>query len=424
MKVLVVGGGGREHTLAWALSRSPGVSELWTTAEKNAGLCGIARCVDLTEQGVAALADWAKGQGIDLTVVGPEAYLTVGIADEFRSRGLKIFGPTKAAAEIEGSKVFAKELMAGQGVPTAPFTVCQSAGAALQAARRFGLPVVIKADGLAAGKGVSVCFNWEEVEKAVDQIMVEKVFGEAGAAVVVEAYLEGEEASIHALVDESGFQVMPSSQDHKRVFDNDQGPNTGGMGAYSPAPVAGEPVLEEVSARILRPVLEALAAAGRSFTGALYTGIMMTKEGPQVVEFNCRFGDPETQVLLPRLKTDFLEVLQAAAEQRLAELPLKWRPEHAACVVLCSSGYPGAYKTGYPITGLEEAAALPGVLLFHAATSCQDGVCRTAGGRVIGVTGMGIDLPQALARAYQAAGLISFTGKHYRKDIGARALRK
>ncbi len=421
MKVLIVGGGGREHALAWGMAQSAARPDIYTTSA-NPGLCALARCADIEGEGVAGLADWAAAHHIDLTVVGPEAQLSVGIVDEFNRRGLAIFGPTKAAAELEWSKAFAKELMARHQIPTARFAVCGSAGAARRQARTFGFPVVIKADGLAAGKGVTVCRSAAEADAAIDRAMAERIFGEAGDTLVVEEFLTGEEASVHVFASGTDFVMMPAAQDHKAVFDGDQGPNTGGMGAYSPAPVADAVMLAEVAARVVRPTLQAMAEAGRPFTGALYTGLMIGAAGPKVVEFNCRFGDPETQVIVPRLASDLLDVLQATAAGRLSEAEVRWHDRAAVCVVLASAGYPGHYETGLPITGVDAAAGLPDVLIFHAGTARRGGELVTAGGRVLGVTALGNSIGEAVQQAYAAVGCIEFPGMHYRRDIAYRAL--
>lgn len=421
MKVLVVGGGGREHALAWGLSKSPAVQELWTTST-NAGICALAKCADIEGEGITGLVDWAADRRIDLTVVGPEAQLTVGIVDAFRERGLAIMGPTKAAAEIESSKAFAKELMVRNHVPTAKFAICETSAAARQAARAMDLPVVIKADGLAAGKGVSICHSWQEVEAAISAIMEERVFGEAGDRVLVEEFLTGPEVSVLAFVSGTDIVVMPPAQDHKAAYDGDQGPNTGGMGTYSP--VAGLPAdfLPDVEQRILRPTVEAMDRLGRPFTGVLFAGLMLTPTGPQVLEFNCRFGDPETQVLIPRLDSDLAEVLAAVAGRSLNRVQAKWSARAAVCVVMASGGYPGHYETGYPITGLSDVAALPNVQVFHAGTALQDGQVVTAGGRVLGVTAWADTTAGAVQRAYAAVDRIHFSGAFYRRDIAHRAL--
>lgn len=421
MKVLVIGGGGREHALTWGLHKSSLVHEIWTSS-KNAGICQLAKCTNIEDAGVKALADWAEAEGIDLTVVGPEAQLSVGIVDEFQSRGLAIFGPRKAAARLEWSKAFAKELMARHNIPTARFALCNNAATALGKARSFGLPVVIKADGLAAGKGVSVCFSWREVESAIDRIMQEKVFGEAGEWVVVEEFLTGEEASVHAIATGTDYLLLPAAQDHKTVFEGDKGANTGGMGSYSPAPVANAAIMDDVTRKIIRPTLEAMAAEGDAFTGALYVGLMINETGPKVVEYNCRFGDPETQALIPRLKSDLAQVLLAAAKGDISQTKLRWSDEAAVCVVLASQGYPGNYDVGIPITGVQEAESLPGVIVFHAGTAWRNNTLVTAGGRVMGVTALSNSIAAARNEAYAAVERINFAGMHYRRDIAHRAL--
>jgi phosphoribosylamine--glycine ligase len=419
VKVLVIGSGGREHALVWGLAKSPHVTELWTTG-KNAGICEIARCVPLEEQGINALCDWAASQQIDLTVVGPEAQLTVGIADAFRGKGLAIVGPTKAAAEIEGSKVFAKELMQANGIPTAGFAVCDSAAEAKKRARQFSLPLVIKADGLAAGKGVSICSTWAEVDQAISDIMEAKMFGDAGERAVIEEYLSGMEVSVFAFVSGTDVAMMPPAQDHKAIYDGDQGPNTGGMGAYSPVTGLSATFLDEVKECIIQPTVNAMAAMGRPFSGILFAGLMVTDQGPKVLEFNCRFGDPETQALIPRLESDLYEVLSAVAHGNLNNLELRWSPATAVCVVLASAGYPGDYVTGFPISGLGEVTALPDVQVFHSGTKRVSDQVVTAGGRVLGITGLGATKEEAIARAYSAVDRIDFIGKYCRKDIAQR----
>jgi len=363
-----------------------------------------------------------RQERIDLTVVGPEQPLATGIVDAFQAQGFLIFGPTKAAAALEASKVFAKELMAKHGIPTARFRTFDDPVAARAFCRELGPPLVVKADGLAGGKGALVCRSREEADRAVVLCLEEKAFGRSGERIVVEEFLEGEEASFFALTD--GERVLPFgvAQDHKPVFDDDRGPNTGGMGAYSPAPVMDDRVQDEVIEKIIIAVVNAMAAEGRPYRGVVYAGLMITREGPRVLEFNCRFGDPEAQAILPRLDEDLLPLLATVASG--SELPTRasWWPESAVCVVLASGGYPGEYQTGKPIAGIEEAEALPNVTVFHAGTAVKDGTLVTAGGRVLGVTALGRDIPSAIGRAYEAVGRISFEGMHHRKDIGRKAL--
>lgn len=423
MKVLVVGGGGREHAIAWKLAQSPAVSEV-VCQSGNPGMAQVARCAPEPAGGIEAMADWAQAEGIDLTVVGPEVYLALGIVDAFSRRGLKIVGPTRSAAAIESDKAFAKELMARAKIPTASFVVCSSPAEARAAIRRMGAPVVVKAAGLAAGKGVTVAATRDEAFAAVSRVMEERVFGDAGERVVIEEFLEGEEASVLAFVDGERALPMEAAQDHKTAYDGDRGPNTGGMGAYSPAPVVSPRILQEVQEKILKAAVEAMAREGRPYRGILYAGLMITADGPKVIEFNCRFGDPETQALLPRLKSDLLEPLLATVEGGLDRVRLEWDPRPCVTVVLASEGYPGDYETGYPITGVEEAEAMEDVLVFHAGTRREGGRLLTDGGRVLGVTALGRTVGEAIERAYAAADVIQFQGKHFRRDIGRRALQR
>lgn len=421
MKVLVVGGGGREHALVWKIAQSPRVEKIYC-APGNAGIARQATCVNIGAEDIDALVRFAREEKIDLTVVGPEAPLTAGIVDAFTAEGLTIFGPTKKAAEIEGSKAFAKQLMEKYGIPTARYRTFANSDEAKEYIREIGAPVVVKADGLAAGKGVIVAQDVDTALKAVTDIMENKVFGDAGNRVVVEEYLEGEEVSILAFTDGRSVVPMVSSQDHKRVFDGDQGPNTGGMGAYSPAPVYTDEIARYVYDRILLPAVQGLAAEGRPYKGVLYAGLIITQDGPKVLEFNARFGDPETQAVLVRLESDLVEIMEAVIEERLHQVEIKWRPEAAVCVVMASGGYPGSYRKGFPIFGLDEVPE--GTVVFHAGTAEKDGQIVTAGGRVLGVTALGPDIATAIRNAYAAVEKISFQDAHYRRDIGYRALRR
>jgi phosphoribosylamine---glycine ligase len=423
VRVLVVGGGGREHALAWKLARSPELSTLFV-APGNPGIAAVARCVAIKPEAVADLAAFALRERIDLTVVGPELPLTLGLADHFAERGLAVFGPTRAAAELEGSKVFAKQLFARYGIPTARFGAFDDPARAREFARGLGGRVVVKADGLAAGKGAVVCRDLAAAERAIGDMLERRLFGDAGARVVVEEWLEGEELSFFALTD--GEQVCPlaAAQDHKTVFDDDEGPNTGGMGAYSPAPVVDDALARRIVETVIRPTVRAMAAEGRAYRGVLYAGIMLTADGPQLLEYNVRFGDPECQPLVLRLAGDLLPLCRAVAEGKGLPESLPWRSEAAVCVVLASGGYPGTYTTGHPIAGVEAAAACSGVTVFHAGTAERDGRLVTAGGRVLGVTALGADIPAAIAAAYRAVSDIHFDGMHYRRDIGRRALRR
>ena len=421
MRVLVVGAGGREHALCWKLRQSPLLRELYC-APGNPGIASVADRLPLAAEEVQRLADFAGEMKIDLTVVGPELPLTLGIADEFANRGLAIFGPTQRAAEIEGSKVFAKQFMERQGIPTAPFAVVGDAAAARAEAARFGYPVVLKADGLAAGKGVLIVADEAELEEAVRVLFEERRFGTSAERVVVESFLTGDEVSFMALCD--GERVLPlaTARDYKRIGDGDTGPNTGGMGAHSPSGGLSAEAAAEVVEAILRPAVSGLAAEGRSFVGVLYAGLILTADGPRVLEFNARFGDPEAQVLMLRLEEDLLPVLAAGAAGRFDARRLSFRREVAACVVLASPGYPGRPLDGEPIRGLDRARALDGVEVFHAGTRVVDGELVSAGGRVLSVCALDPELSGALSRAYAAVAEIDWPGKVYRRDIGRRLL--
>jgi len=421
MRILVIGSGGREHALVWALARSSHVSALYA-APGNPGMARHGRCVPIKADDFTGLLTLVSQERIDLTVVGPEQPLAAGIVDAFQAQGRQIFGPTKAAAALEASKVFAKELMAKHGIPTAAFRTFDDSAKARAFCRELGPPLVVKADGLAAGKGALVCRSLEEADRAVALCLEERAFGRSGERIVVEEFLEGEEASFFALTD--GERVLPlgAAQDHKTVFDDGCGPNTGGMGAYSPPPMMDDRAQDEVMKRIVIPIVKAMASEGKPYRGVVYAGLMVTREGPKVVEFNCRFGDPEAQVILPRLGEDLLPLLAAVASGAGLPRSVSWRPETAVCVVLASGGYPGDYQTEKPVAGIEEAEAVSEVTVFHAGTAIKDGTLVTAGGRVFGVTALGPDIPVAIERAYSAVGRICFDGMHYRKDIGRKAL--
>jgi phosphoribosylamine--glycine ligase len=421
MKVLVVGSGGREHALVWKLRQSPRVSKLYA-APGNAGIADLAECAKVDVSEVRLLADFAERQGIDLTLVGPELPLTLGIVNEFERRGLRIFGPNREAAALEGSKVFTKRLMKRHGIPTGFFQSFDQPEDAKRYIREVGAPIVVKADGLAAGKGAIVCQTVPEALEAVAKIMEVRAFGDAGNQVVVEEFLQGEEASFLAFTDGTTVVPLASSQDHKAVFDQDRGPNTGGMGAYSPAPVVTEDVHRKVMDRIMVPTVKGMAAEGRPYRGVLYAGLMIHDGEPRVLEFNARFGDPEAQPLLVRMASDLVPILEAVIDNRLHEVEIVWRAEPAVCVVMASGGYPGAYEKDKPITGLGAAARLKDVVVFHAGTARQAGQVVTAGGRVLGVTAWGKDLPAAIARAYRTVGKIRWDGMHFRTDIGRKAL--
>lgn len=423
MKILIIGSGGREHALAWSFSRSLRVDAVYC-APGNAGIEAVATNVELDTTDHAALIAFARDQGIDLTVVGPEAHLSRGIVDDFTAAGLRIFGPDRKAAALEGSKVFMKELLAKYRIPSAAYAVFQDkseAVAHLDAGVQY--PVVVKADGLAAGKGVIIAADRTEAVAALDLIMAEKAFGEAGSRVVIEEFLVGEEASFIAFTDGKTVLPLPSSQDHKAVYDGDKGPNTGGMGAYSPAPVLTPELERQVMERIMYPTVAAMAAEGRPYQGMLYAGLMINDGEAKVLEFNCRFGDPEAQPLLMRLRSDLTEVVEAVIDRRLEEVTLDIDPRPTVCVVMAAGGYPGSYAGGHAIEGLAQAAELPGVEVFHAGTRRQNGRIVTAGGRVLGVTAVAEDLPAAIEQAYRAVGLISWPECYYRRDIGRKALR-
>ncbi len=422
MKVLIVGGGGREHSLAWKVSQSSKVDEIFA-APGNPGIGKIGKCIDIKPTDVEKLAEFAEKEGIDLTIVGPEAPLVAGIVDEFEKRGLKIFGPKKEAARLEGSKVFSKEMMKKYGIPTADFRVFDNPEEAKRYIEERGAPIVVKADGLAAGKGVVVAQSVDEALEAVDKIMVERIFGDAGKRIVVEECLKGEEASYLVITDGERFVPLAPAQDHKAVFDGDRGPNTGGMGAYSPAPVLSPQLEREVQERVIKPILRGMKEEGIPFKGVLYAGLMITEEGPMVLEFNVRFGDPEAQVLMRRLEDDLVDVALSSIEGNLVE-ELHWKPETAICVVLASKGYPGKYEKGKVITGIEEAEKVPSVVVFHAGTAIKDGKLVTNGGRVLNVTALGKDIVEARERAYKAIEKIHFEGMHYRRDIGEKAIRR
>jgi phosphoribosylamine--glycine ligase len=424
MKVLLIGGGGREHALAWKLALSPQVEQI-LVVPGNPGIAAVEKCqcLELSLADLNKVADFAEENSIDLTVVGPEATLVAGIVDIFNSRGLPIFGPTKAAAELEGSKAFSKELMAKYHIPTAYFKTFTDAAAAKAYVEEKGAPIVIKTDGLAAGKGVVVAMTKAEALAAIDSMMIDHKFGASGAKLVIEEFMEGEEASLLAFTDGTMVVPMIAAQDHKRVNDGDEGPNTGGMGAYAPAPVLTEPLKVKATETILKPIIAAMANEGRRYTGCLYAGLMIKGEDIKVVEFNCRFGDPETQVVLPLLDSDLAEVMLACATNSLSEDMVSWKKEAAVCVVMASEGYPAHYPLGLAITGTEAADAMDDVIVFHAGTKIENGKLVTSGGRVLGVTALGSGIKQAKDKAYKAVEKISFTNAHYRKDIAWRALK-
>jgi phosphoribosylamine--glycine ligase len=425
MKVLIVGGGGREHALAWKLAQSPRVSKIYV-APGNAGTAGMDKSLvenlAVDAEDVDALLAFAEREKVGLTVVGPEAPLVLGIVDRFQAKGLRVFGPSQAAAQLEGSKSFSKQAMARFGVPTAEYGEFTDPAAAKAYIRQKGAPIVVKADGLAAGKGVVVARTVEEALEAVDLIMVKREFSAAGDLIVVEEFLEGEEASFLAFCDGKNVVPMASSQDHKAVFDGDKGPNTGGMGAYSPAPVVTDALYEETVRSVMIPMVEGMAREGMPYVGILYAGLMIKNGRIKVLEFNCRFGDPECQPILMRLQGDLADILEACIDGKLADVRLSWDPRAAVCVVMASEGYPGSYPKGVPIEGLAEAAKLPDVVVFHAGTKLAEGNVVTSGGRVLGVTGIGDGVAHAIERAYAAVAKIRWPGVHYRTDIGKKAL--
>ena len=432
MKVLVVGKGGREHTLVWKIAQSPRVEKIYA-APGSPGIARHAECIDIRVDTPASepeklmaeidrLRDFALQQQIDLTVVGPEDVLSAGIVDRFAESGLKTFGPTAAAARIEGDKAFSKDLMAAAGVPTALHKNFSDSKAAIAYVRAQGAPIVIKASGLAAGKGVVVCQTEEEAIRAIREIMDDRIFGDAGNEVVVEEFMEGEEASLFALTDGGEYVLLVTAQDHKAIYDGDRGPNTGGMGAYSPAPVMTPELIQQAEEQVIRPVLDEMRRRGCPFQGVLYCGLMIGATGPRVVEFNCRFGDPEAQVILPMLKTDLVDVLEAACDGRLGEIEIENSTGAAVCVVLASGGYPGSYEKGKEIGDLEPFADRDDLVVFHAGTTLEEGRLVTAGGRVLGVTAMGDDIAAAVEKAYAAVDGISFAGAYCRRDIAYRAL--
>ena len=421
MRVLLVGGGGREHALAWKLAQSPKLTRL-IAAPGNPGIARYGECLPLKDTAVEPLVALAARERIDLTVVGPELPLALGLADRFREARLPVFGPSAAAARLESSKVFAKDLLARHGIPTAHFQTFSEVEAARRYCRELGAPLVVKADGLAAGKGAIVCKSLDEADRALALCLEQRAFGAAGLRVVIEEFMVGEEASFFVLSDGVSALPLAAAQDHKTVLDDDQGPNTGGMGAYSPAPVVDEAMQERVMAEIVLPTIGAMRSEGVAFQGVLYVGLMITNEGPRVVEFNCRFGDQECQALLPRLDGDLLPLLAAAADGHGLPSSLRWRTDSSICVVLASRGYPGAYETGQTIRGLEEAESQTGVAVFQAGTTAGDGTLVTAGGRVLGVQALGRDISEAISRVYAAVGRIRFKGMHFRKDIGRKAV--
>ena len=423
MKVLVIGGGGREHALVWKISRSQTVDKIYC-APGNAGIGELAECIDVAPHQIDKLALFAQEAKIDLTVVGPELPLTLGIGDLFDRTGLRIFGPSRAAAQLEGSKAFAKQILKENRIPTAAFAIFTEAAAAKLYVAAQPPPYVVKVDGLAAGKGVLICLSREEAEAAIDNILIHKSFGAAGDRLVIEEFLAGEEASFMALTDGDHILPLASSQDHKRVFDNDEGPNTGGMGAYSPAPVVTAAMHDRILAEILNPLLRGLKSRDIRYRGVIYVGLMITSAGPKVLEFNARFGDPECQPLMMRLKSDLVPLLDATIAGTLDQAACDWYEDSAVCVVLCAGGYPGPYDTGKEIYGIDRLKDWGRGFIFHAGTTRVNGRWLTSGGRVLGVTARGSNIEEAVKEVYGAVGKLSWEGMHYRKDIGHKALKK
>jgi phosphoribosylamine--glycine ligase len=423
MKVLVFGSGGREHALVWKLRQSPRISKLYC-APGNGGIADDAELLPVDLKSLDSMVALGEQVRPDLTVVGPELPLTLGVVDEFTRRGWPVFGPTRAAAQLEASKSFAKEFLQRHRIPTAAYAICDSVEEVRIALTHFHAPVVVKADGLAAGKGVVIAASKEEAAGAASEMLSGKMVGQAGSRIVLEECLKGEELSFLVLSDGERVAPLVAAQDHKRAGDGDTGPNTGGMGAYSTADIVDDKMRDWLVNHIARPVVEGMKAEGAEFKGVLYCGLMMTARGPMVLEFNCRFGDPETQPILMRLESDLVDALEASIAGRVSEGDFTWSPDASVCVVMASGGYPGTFEVGKMITGLDDAAAVEGVKVFHAGTSKRDGAFYTAGGRVLGVSARGADLETAVSRAYQACEKIRFDGAHYRKDIAGRAMKK
>ncbi len=424
-KVLVIGSGGREHSLVWKIAQSSKVEKVFC-APGNPGIQSLAECVPLKTDDFACLEKFVKDNKIDLTVVGPEVPLAQGIVDYFNEKGLKIFGPNRTAAKFESSKVFAKNFMAKYGIPTASFHNLKNYENALNFLDNYPSEnkLVIKADGLAAGKGVLICDNKSAAKEAISRIMKEKVFGDAGKEIVIEEFLDGEEASLQIFLDSKNYLLMLSAQDHKRVNDGDKGPNTGGMGAYSPAPIIDEKTIKLIEKQIIKPFIKGLKEEGIDYRGVLYIGLMIVQGNPFVVEFNCRFGDPETQVVLPLMKSDIVEIMESTISAALDKQNLEWYNNTATCVVIASGGYPGDYKKGFEIKGLDSAQRIEDVMIFHAGTSFNSGKIVNSGGRVLGVTGLGKNISESVKKAYEGVSKIGFEGMHFRKDIARRALIK
>lgn len=420
MKILVVGSGGREHALAWKISQSPLLEKLYC-APGNAGTMGLAENVPLSDSDIGGLAQFAEKEKIGLTVVGPEIPLTLGIVDEFEQKGLPIFGPNRKAAELEGSKIFAKQFMERHKIPTARFRIAESPAQAqlILKTGEFFFPLVVKADGLAAGKGAIVCPGMKKAEEAIDMIMVKKQFGEAGKRILIEEFLKGKEISFIVISDGTKIQPLVTTMDHKAVFDEDRGPNTGGMGAISPSPFITPDLFSEIINTIVFPTINRMREEGRRFKGVLYVGLMLTEEGPRVLEYNCRFGDPETQVQMVRMESDLVQVLLNGLEENILKEEIQWKPQPSGCVVLASGGYPLAYEKGKLISGLKEISEIPGIVIFHAGTKFENGEYYTNGGRVINVCASEKTLALTMENIYSAIAGISFEGMHCRRDIGS-----
>lgn len=419
MKVLVVGGGGREHTIVWKIAQSPKVDKIYC-APGNGGIAQLAECVAIKATDIDGIVNFAKEKAIDLVMVAPDDPLVMGMVDALEAEGIRAFGPRANAAIIEGSKVFSKELMKKYHIPTAGYEVFDNPTKALEYIKKGSFPAVIKAEGLALGKGVIIAQSYDEAEAGIRDIMENKVFGESGSRVVIEEFLTGPEVSVLAFCDGKTVRPMVSAQDHKRAYDNDEGLNTGGMGTFSPSRLYDDEKAKECMQNIFLPTVEAMAKEGRPFKGVLYFGLMMTQNGVKVIEYNARFGDPETQVVLPRLKTDLVEIMEAVIDERLDEIEIEWEDNAAVCVVMASGGYPVKYKSGYEISGLSEIAKYDDLTVFHAGTKVENGKTVTAGGRVLGITAVAPDLDRAIARAYEGVKMVSFTDCHYRKDIGIK----
>jgi phosphoribosylamine--glycine ligase len=426
VNILVIGSGGREHALAWKISQSTSVKKIYC-APGNAGIARIAECVSIDSADMSTLAEFAKSKSIDLTVVGPEQPLTLGIVDHFTQKGLKTFGPSKQAAELEGSKVFAKRFMKNHNIPTAGFGTFDASHQreAVAFIKRSNFPLVIKADGLAAGKGVVICETRDEAVRALDSMIGQRTFGAAGERIVIEEFLEGEEMSVFALTDGRDYRLLSPAQDHKRILDGDRGKNTGGMGAYAPAPAGTPQLMQEIDRTVVQPTIKGMDREGRSYKGCLYVGLMLTPSGPKVLEYNCRFGDPETQVVLPLIANDLVDLMLACVDGSMSKHSVEFRAANAVCIVMASAGYPDSYETGRPIAGLDGPFE-DGVVVFHAGTKLERNSILSAGGRVLGVTAIGdnAELQQTIEKAYRAVGQIQFDGAYFRNDIGKKGVER